>query len=693
MKLLSIKLFNFRQFWGEVEIALAEQAGRSITVIHGNNGAGKTTLLNAFTWVLYGQHTGAFASPEQHINKRAIAQASPGSRVDCWVEVVFEHNTNRYRARRSCYLDIPPHSSTHRLTDSLLPEQPSDLALQINGKLVEPPEVPEDKIGQVLPESLHRYFFFDGERIDRIVKSENKSEISKAIRTLLSVEVLDRAINHLKEAVRSLNRELAEIGDPETKRLVKEKEDLSEQRAKLEQEREDIAAEIEAFKEQKQHVTALLRELDKVGQIQARRDDLQRQEEEIKAQLERSEDKLRRTISSRGYMVFLTDAIAQFRDLAEDLRQRGELPAGIKQQFVTDLLEDGSCICGTELKRGTTARKQVESWLDRSGIQQVEEAVIHMGGEVNSIERQIPEFWVEVEQEQSSIDNLRRLLSTLQDQIDDIREHLKGNEDVNISGLEEWLETIENTIIDLHRRDETAVREIADCDSAIADLNKQIKELKAKGKQQALIQRQIKAADDAIDRIGQVRSRVDQKFRVVLEQKVREIFRQVSFKTQVPKLTENYELVLVETLTDGESTVAPSTGENQILSLSFIGSIIERVRYWSKKHSLIGLDSSSFPIVMDSPFGTLDENYRRQIARLIPTLADQLVVLVTKTQWRGEVEAEMEPYIGKEYVLVFNSAKPDGQPESIVLNGEIYPLVRQSPNAFEWTEVVEVLRG
>lgn len=67
-------------------------------------------------------------------------------------------------------------------------------------------------------------------------------------------------------------------------------------------------------------------------------------------------------------MVFLTDAIAQFRNLADELRQRGELPAGIKQQFVEDLLEDGSCICGTELKQGTNARRQVESWLDRSGF-------------------------------------------------------------------------------------------------------------------------------------------------------------------------------------------------------------------------------------------------------------------------------------------------------------------------------------
>ena len=49
MKLLSLRLFNFRQFWGEVHLDLAHQNSRKVTVIHGNNGAGKTTLLNGFT--------------------------------------------------------------------------------------------------------------------------------------------------------------------------------------------------------------------------------------------------------------------------------------------------------------------------------------------------------------------------------------------------------------------------------------------------------------------------------------------------------------------------------------------------------------------------------------------------------------------------------------------------------------------
>jgi DNA sulfur modification protein DndD len=88
----------------------------------------------------------------------------------------------------------------------------------------------------------------------------------------------------------------------------------------------------------------------------------------------------------------------------------------------------------------------------------------------------------------------------------------------------------------------------------------------------------------------------------------------------------------------------------------------------------------------------LDEISRRQIAKIIPQLANQLIVLVSKTQWRGEVEEEIASRIGKEYVLVYYSSKPDCEQDYIELHGDRYPLVRQSPNDFEYTEIVEVNR-
>jgi len=182
MKLLTLKLFNFRQFWGEVSLELAHQGKRSVTIIHGNNGAGKTTLLNAFTWVLYEQFSAAFA-PGPLINNRALAEAAAGTRVECWVEVLFEHNSKEYQARRSCYVDKPTDEAAE------LEESESKLDLKINGKLIKEQEDIEEAIGNVLPGSLHRYL--DGGGFPIVMDSPfgsldsvNRSNIAEAITQL-----------------------------------------------------------------------------------------------------------------------------------------------------------------------------------------------------------------------------------------------------------------------------------------------------------------------------------------------------------------------------------------------------------------------------------------------------------------------------------------------------------------------------
>ena len=177
-----------------------------------------------------------------------------------------------------------------------------------------------------------------------------------------------------------------------------------------------------------------------------------------------------------------------------------------------------------------------------------------------------------------------------------------------------------------------------------------------------------------------------------LEKRVQEIFSEISFTPYIPTISEKYELTLIENTSGLAMPVAASTGENQILSLSFISSIIDRVRDWSQNKMLMVADSSTFPIVMDSPFGSLDVIYRKHIAQIIPKLANQLIVLVTKTQWRGEVEDEMSYRVGREYVLTYYSSKPDCEQDFIELSGERYSLVKQSPNEFEYSEIVEVER-
>ena len=60
MILSSIQLYNFRQFYDASPIIEFSSGKQNVTVIHGINGSGKTALLNAFTWVLYEEHTRDF---------------------------------------------------------------------------------------------------------------------------------------------------------------------------------------------------------------------------------------------------------------------------------------------------------------------------------------------------------------------------------------------------------------------------------------------------------------------------------------------------------------------------------------------------------------------------------------------------------------------------------------------------------
>jgi DNA sulfur modification protein DndD len=689
MKLTSIKLCNFRSFYGKTpEINLAGGNDRNTTMIHGNNGAGKTSLLNAFTWVLYEKFSAAFASTELLVNKRAIAESQPGQPVECWVEVGWEHESNRYRATRSCRV--------YKDESDFVEAGKTQLRIQVagdDGKWYFPLEQAEEIITQILPASLHQYFFFDGERIEEIVRSDNRAEVAEAIRTFLGVEVIELSIKHLKEAKKTLETELKNIGDAETKKLLNQQQKLELEIENISKRQIEIKQELEHQQTFKKEVSNKLRELSAIKELQERRQNLESQKDANREELKKTREALKKVISARGYTVLLSSTTAQFREIFADLKQRGELTAGISREFVHELLKSGRCICGADLHLGSHSHVNVKNLLDKAGSSTVEETAIRMSVQVDEIDKQAIAFWEDVDREQARIKQLRDNISQVEAELDGIQEQMRKNPNEEISSLQKRLDEIENKIDELNREQGGNQQEIAHLKVNIDNLVKQIAKQKQNEEKQSLAQRRINATQDAIERLTEVKNRQENQFRMQLEKRVQEIFSEISFTPYLPKISEKYELTLVENTTGIEAPVAASTGENQILSLSFIASIIDKVRDWSEKKKMMMVpDSSTFPIVMDSPFGSLDANSRRHIAKTIPKLANQLIVLATKTQWRGEVEEEIADKIGKEYVLTYYSSKPDCEQDSIQLGGEKYSLVRQSPNGFEYTEIIEVER-
>lgn len=686
MKLLSIKFCNFRQFYGKTPEIILASGLQNTTIIHGNNGAGKTTILNGFTWVLYEKFTAAFSSPDLLINKRAITEANLGTSVECWVEINFEHESKRYQVKRKCFACQDKEGKIQYSQNQFFMLISGD-----DGCWYPPLEQPEDIINNILPESLYHYFFFDGEQIDHIFRSSDNNKIAEDTKELLGVKVLDRSIDHLKKAKKTLQDELKAIGESDIKKLLKEQTKLEQEKEKIHQRQQYIIQQITQEEELKKLLSQRLLELSGAEELKQLKTELEKQEATLRRNLIEGRNQIKQSISSRGYTILLSDAISHFHSLIEELRGKGELPSGIKQQFVQQLLERKQCICGNELHEETEAYQQVQNWMNKAGIADVEEAAIRLESQVNELGKQSQDFWQNVDKNQANINQCRLELSQVETELDNIRNKFRHYPDEDIQALQTHLDELEDSLKELRLEQGANQHKLELIEKEIEAINKQVEKYKIREGKQALAQRRLTATQDAIERITEVRKRLEVQFRYALEQRVQEIFSSISFTPYLPRISNDYDLRLVENTSGVAVPVAASTGENQILSLSFIGGIIDRVREWSQKNTLMGPDSSTFPIIMDSPFGSLDEIYRRQVAKSIPQLANQLIVLVTKTQWRGEVEQEMANYIGKQYVLVYNSPKPDCEEDSIELEGVKYPLVQRSPNEFEFTEIVEVV--
>ncbi len=684
MKLNYLQLCNFRQFYGKTTRIKFASGERNTTVIYGNNGAGKTSILNAFTWVLYEKFTAAFACPELLINQRAIAEAKPEQAIECWVELQFERDRKLYQLKRKCYANKNARQVQYSQTQLFM------LVAGDDGRWYPPLEPPEDIISRILPASLHQYFFFDGERIDSFFRQDRGSDIAEDTKELLGVKILDRAIEHLKKARRTLQEELQELGDAETKKLLQEQIELERANEATQKRIVEIKTEVAQLERKKTDLSGQLLEISGADEIQKLKLKLLEQQTSIEKDLIESKTELRKLLSQDSYSVFLPSIASSFLDLLQELRDRGQLSSGLKQEFIEQLLQQQRCLCGETLTPDSDRYNQVKSWLKKVEIKNIEESAIRLETQVNKVESQSDDFWQRLDRQQAQIKHQYLELNRLEAEIEKANRQLKSYPNSNTQQLQQSLEQIEERVKSLILEQGENQQQQSDRDRSLDLLGQKIAKHQLTESKQKLTQKRIAVAVEASDRLDEVRIRLEQQFRLALEQKVREIFSFISFTPYIPQLSLDYKLTLVKNTPNGKVPIAASTGENQILSLSFIGGIIDRVRQWSQRNTLMGYDSSTFPIVMDSPFGSLDRIYRRQVAKAIPQLANQLIILVTKTQWQGEVQTETEPLIGQEYVLTYYSPKADCESDCINLNQQDYFLVKPSNNHFEYTEITLV---
>lgn len=163
MLLKSIKLANFRQFLNEEITFASGENGKNVTIILGENGTGKTTFAQAFFWCLYGDTE---FSDKMILNRLVANRLLSGQNAKVSVELLLRHGENTYTiTREQTYTkDISGNIKGANTVFDILRRDKTGNTTTVK------PTLRESEINSILPRELSKYFFFDGERIERMSK-------------------------------------------------------------------------------------------------------------------------------------------------------------------------------------------------------------------------------------------------------------------------------------------------------------------------------------------------------------------------------------------------------------------------------------------------------------------------------------------------------------------------------------------
>jgi DNA sulfur modification protein DndD len=200
----------------------------------------------------------------------------------------------------------------------------------------------------------------------------------------------------------------------------------------------------------------------------------------------------------------------------------------------------------------------------------------------------------------------------------------------------------------------------------------------------------VKAVSDVLSEIRTLRN---DELRVDLSERLQEVWGGIAVKDYVAELQEGFHLRMTKYVGGTREPVrGTSTGEKQVLALAFVGTLVDKARATAaeaaKSREVRLFAGGHYGLVIDSAFGQLEDEYRRDVARWVPKLAPQVIVLVSQTQWRREVEEELMPRIGREWVLRCVTTKQRGK--TISVRGTAYDYIVESPDGFESTTLIEV---
>lgn len=651
MRFLELSVENFGPYYQKTTVTF-DPDKNGVTIFWGNNGRGKTTLLNAFRYALYGEikkRNNNEVKYYEMINKIGSQEGKNYFVITLKIADsgdIFEL-TRKY-SLRSSFTHYSEHSEDYE----------AQTFLRKNNSILSKSE--SDKyIANLLPKDISRFFLFDGELLqeyESLLEDGNDAgeKIKNSIEKILGLPYLANSLTDCKSYL--------SIIDSQKKKAVQASDKSSKLSAAYNALCEEIETHKKAILDSKDDLEKLKNEKLDIEQDMSETEQARKWLNEISNQERIIEEKKKAIDNLKILMKTFTKEAwkYQIRSKLEELKTDIEntiesfKSKETKHQIDSNLikmLEETvhSCectLCSQKINNEIISKlnKQVEDLSNESNSnlltddekQQMvllqnrlaifnKNAVANYDDDIKTNESSIEKYKVEINDANNAIQNLKAKLDGLDFDVE--------KQSSNILSYPKRLSDCEVKISNLKSAIDDEEKKTNELISNRDDLWKQInkigrKDLDAITKKSDLTNDICKIFEQAIDLF---RSNLKKN----VEKDATELFKKLSAEKDYEKLSINDSYGLSIINSSGVEAPNRSAGYEHIVALSLIGAL-------HKNAPLKG------PIIMDSPFGRLDPENKRNMCSVLPDLADQVILLM----YDDEIDSELIRDILKSNLIV-----------------------------------------
>lgn len=648
MLIKQITLSNFRQYREKQVVEFSCDKEKNVTVILGDNTSGKTTLIQAFNWCLYGETS---FKTKDLINSEALQEMGIMLSKDVSVEIELIHEDKLYVIRRTQKVtkNVPgraPNCSTPILKVEY--KEP-------NGEMQEVSSLQcQSTINKVLPEALSGYFFFDGENISDI---NNKGNVVKAVRGLMGLETINEAVDHFspRSTVSVISKLQKELDVGQDYKHMKLKSDLIDAKGRLQKFEERLAqvkSEIEYFEERSKELS---------DKILANADTKHRQEEKTRTErdvsfLERNqtvvEQEIVRDFTKNAYKFFALPLYDKVYKVIADAKQDGEGIPKMHSDSIEFILKRGKCICGADLTMNQGAVNHIR----------YEQSLLppqHIGTTIREFKRDCQRYQSDITGYAERIQTDYRRIRENANELDDKKTHLaelsrllQGNVDVGKFERDK----VENDAQLKQRRElEISISmQIGETKNQIESLEKQISALQLATDKNKRVNTYIAYAQRIYEWFKKSYDEKEKEVKNELYTSINTLFKQMYHGERIVEVDDKYHITLKVDSGNGVYVNDTSPGLDTVKNFAFIAGIVDLARKKAQQKGdgfdAIEYSSEPYPIVMDAPFSNADEKHIANISKVLPQVAEQVILVVMNKDWEY-AQANMSDKVGMIYQI------------------------------------------